>query len=102
MVENWAEIFRAAIGQRFYLSPQRVTLPGGVPIDSKRSDVLAEVSGQVLKSISVDAGMQYSPVIRGVIRSNIGVSYRPAPTKVLNAEYRYRQGDRPSHGIPQN
>lgn len=91
--EDGAEIFRASLGQRYYLSPQRVTLPGGLPIDSKRSDVLAEGSGQLSRSVSVDAGVQYSPVIRGVIRSNIGVSYRPEPTKVLNAEYRYRQGD---------
>ena len=91
--DDGAEIFRASVGQRYYLSPQRVTLPGGQPIDSKRSDVLAEVSGQLLKSISVDAGVQYSSVIRGVIRSNVGVSYRPEPTKVINAEYRYRQGD---------
>ncbi len=91
--EDGAEIFRASLGQRYYLSPQKVTLPGGQPIDSKRSDVLAEISGRVSQDFSVDAGVQYSPVIRGVIRSNVGVSYRPEPTKVLNAEYRYRQGD---------
>ena len=91
--DDGAEIFRAAIGQRYYLSPQRVTLPGGAPIDSKRSDVLAGISGQLSKTLTVDAGVQYSPVIRGVIRSNVGVSWQPAPTKVLNAEYRYRQGD---------
>ncbi len=91
--ENGAEIFRASLGQRYYLSPQRVTLPGQLPIDDSRSDVLAEVSGQVSRDFTVDAGVQYSPVIRGVIRSNFGVSYRPEPTKVINAEYRYRQGD---------
>lgn len=87
-----AEIFRASLGQRYYLSPQRVTLPGGSPVASKRSDVLAEISGQLLRSVWVDAGMQYSPAIRGVIRSNIGMSYRPEPTKVINAEYRYTRG----------
>ena len=91
--DDGAEIFRAALGQRFYLSPQRVTLPGGTPIESKRSDVLAEVSGRIFKSLSVDAGVQYSPVVKGFIRSNVGVSYRPEPTKVVNAEYRYRKGD---------
>ena len=91
--EDGAEIFRAALGQRYYLSPQRVTLPGGAPIDSSRSDVLAEVSGSITKSLSVDAGVQYSQVVKGFIRSNFGVSYRPEPTKVFNAEYRYRQGD---------
>ena len=91
--EDGAEIFRASLGQRYNLSPQRVTLPNTLPVDSKRSDVLAEISGQVSRDVSVDAGVQYSPVIRGVIRSNIGVSYRPEPTKVINAEYRYRQGD---------
>ena len=91
--DDGAEIFRASLGQRYYLSPQRVTLPGQLPVDSKRSDVLAEISGEVSRAFSVDAGVQYSPVIRGVIRSNIGVSWRPEPTKVLNAEYRYLQGD---------
>jgi LPS-assembly protein len=91
--EDGAEIFRASLGQRYYLSPQRVTLPGELPIDGKRSDVLAEVQGQVLQTLSVDAGVQYSPVIRGVIRSNFGISYRPEPTKVFNAEYRFQQAN---------
>ena len=89
--EDGAEIFKASLGQRYYLSPQRVTLPGGLPIDSKRSDVLAEISGQVLRSLSVDAGVQYSPSVGGVIRSNFGVSFRPEPTKVINVDYRYQQ-----------
>ncbi len=86
-----AEIFRASLGQRYYFSPQRVTLPGGTPIDSRTSDVLAEIQGQVTKTMSVDAGVQYSPAVSGVIRSNFGVSWRPEPTKVINAEYRYQQ-----------
>jgi LPS-assembly protein len=85
------EVFRASLGQRFYLSPQRVTIPGGLPIDSRRSDVIAEVQGEVLKNLSVDAGMQYSPAVGSVIRSNFGVSYRPEPTKVVNLDYRYQQ-----------
>lgn len=91
--EDGAEIFRAAAGQRYYFSQQRVTLPGTTPVDSRKSDVLAEISGQILKSVTVDAGVQYSSVVNSVIRSNVGVSWRPEPTKVFNAEYRYRQGD---------
>ena len=86
-----AEIFRASIGQRYYISPQRVTLPGQLPVGDSRSDVLAEVQGRVSRDVSVDAGVQYSTVTRGVIRSNIGASYRPEPTKVFNAEYRFQQ-----------
>ncbi len=86
-----AEIFRASLGQRYYFSPQRVTLPGGTPIDSRTSDVLAEIQGQVTKAWSVDAGVQYSPAVSGIVRSNFGVSWRPEPTKVINAEYRYQQ-----------
>ncbi len=86
-----AELFRASLGQRYYLSPQRVTLPNQLPVDDKRSDVLAEVQGRVSRDFSVDAGVQYSTVTRGVIRSNLGVSYRPEPTKVINADYRFQQ-----------
>ena len=89
--DDGAEIFRASIGQRYYLSPQKVTLPGQLPVADKRSDVLAEVQGQVSRSFTVDAGVQYSTVTRGFIRSNLGVSYRPEPTKVINAEYRFQQ-----------
>jgi len=89
--EDGAEIFRASIGQRYYLSPQKVTLPGQLPVQDKRSDVLAEVQGQVSRTITVDAGVQYSTVTRGFARSNLGVSYRPEPTKVFNAEYRFQQ-----------
>ncbi len=89
--DDGAEIFKASLGQRYYLSPQRVTLPGGLPIDSERSDVLAEIQGQVLRSLSLDAGVQYSPSVGGVIRSNFGMSYRPEPTKVVNVDYRYQQ-----------
>lgn len=91
--ENGAEIFRASLGQRYYLTQQRVTLPGQAPIEGRNSDVIAEVSGEIYRRVVVDAGVQYSPIIRSVIRSNIGVSWRPEPTKVINAEYRYRQGD---------
>jgi LPS-assembly protein len=86
-----AEVFRASLGQRYYFSPQRVTIPGGLPIDSKRSDVITEIQGEVLKNLSVDAGLQYSPSVGSVIRSNFGVSYRPEPTKVFNVDYRYQQ-----------
>ena len=53
--------------------------------------MLAEVNGQVARSLIVDAGVQYSPVTQNLIRSNIGFSYRPEPTKVLNIEYRSQQ-----------
>lgn len=89
--DDGAEIFRASLGQRYYLSPQKVTLPGQLPVDDKRSDVLAVVQGRITRAISVDAGVQYSTVTRGFIRSNLGVSYRPEPTKVINAEYRFQQ-----------
>ena len=89
--EDGAEIFRASLGQRYYLAQQRVTLPGALPIASSRSDVLAEVNGQVARSLIVDAGIQYSPSTQSLIRSNIGFSYRPEPTKVVNIEYRSQQ-----------
>ena len=86
-----AEIFRASLGQRYYFAQQRVTLPGGTPVSSESSDVLAEIDGQVSRILSVDAGVQYSPAAGSIIRSNLGVSYRPEPTKVVNVDYRYQQ-----------
>ncbi len=90
--ETGAERFRAAIGQRFYLSPQRVTLPGVAPVNSNKSDFLLLASGETLPKLYLDSAMQYSPALKGVSRSNLGLRWQPEPTKVLNAEYRYVRG----------
>jgi LPS-assembly protein len=84
-----AEVARGAIGQRFYSNSQRVTLPSEVARTASKTDILAGLSGQVMRHTWVDIGWQYSPSLRHTERHNVGVRYQPEINKVVNAGYRF-------------
>lgn len=87
-----AEVIRAAFGERFYFTEQRVTLPGGSPVPSGNSDLLGLVQGKVARDLSVDFGVDYNPNVNGLERGNIGASWSPGQNKVVSVEYRYLRG----------
>jgi len=84
-----ADLLRAAVGTRYYLADQRVTLPGEVARTQRSADLLATLAGQVLPHIYADVGWQYNPRDRRTERANLGGRYRPAAGQVFNAAYRY-------------
>ena len=86
---NGAERLRLALGQRFYLSEQRVQLDGSTPKTDSRSDVLLAAAGSISETWSFDSAIEYNASKSSVVTSNAGVQYSPAPLKVINAEYRY-------------
>lgn len=85
---NGAERLRVALGQRFYFEDQRVTLPGRVPNDDTKSDLLASVAVRFSDTLSTEATVQYSATQKDVTRANYTASWRPEPKKVLNLSYR--------------
>jgi LPS-assembly protein len=104
-----AEVFRAAVGARYYLSSQNVTVPGignaltnpsipyasleaSEPVSAGQTDFLALVSGSVTPTVAVDGGVDYSPAAGGVERSNVGVRWTPGGNKELGFDYRYLRG----------
>lgn len=90
--DNGVEVLRAAIGQRYYLSPQLVTLPGGEPVNRGKSDFLGLISGSVTPTLTVDTGIDYSPTAGGMERSNIGMRWSPGLDREISFEYRYLRG----------
>lgn len=84
-----AEIVRGVLGQRYYFSDQKVTLPGETPRTSRTADLLAAVSGLVMPKTYLDTGWQYNPRDKLTERLNLGMRYQPEIGKVLNAGYRY-------------
>ncbi|WP_426103802.1 LPS-assembly protein LptD [Massilia sp. TSP1-1-2] len=86
---NGAERLRLSLGQRFYLSDQRVQLLGNSPGADSRSDVLLAASGRVSETWSVDSAVQYNANTSSVVSSNYGVQWIPGKQKVINAEYRF-------------
>jgi LPS-assembly protein len=87
--ETGAETIRAAFGQRFYFSTQKVGLPGEVLRSDRQTDFLGSFSGRILPKTYADLGLQYNPRLNQMERFNIGGRYQPDVGKVLNAGYRY-------------
>ena len=84
-----AETMRAAFGQRFYFSTQKVGLPGEVLRSDRQTDFLGSLSGRILPKTYADVGVQYNPRLNRMERFNVGGRYQPEAGKVLNAGYRY-------------
>lgn len=90
------ERLRAAIGQRYYFRPQKVTLSGaasGLSGDQQgnisRSDLLAALSGQLSDSWFLDSSFQYSTSQAEFKKSNIAARYYGEGGKILNFSYRF-------------
>jgi LPS-assembly protein len=91
--ETGAERLRAAIGQRYYFSSQRVTLPGETPRTGNATDVLGAVSAQLGPHWAVDLAAQYSTEESEIVRATAGARWQPRRASVLSAYYRYRIDD---------
>jgi LPS-assembly protein len=87
----------ATIGQRYYISNQRVLLERDsqgravetTPRTGNNSDLIAAVSGQVAKGLSLSADWQRNAQTSKTDRVNFNAAYRPETAKVLNAGYRF-------------
>lgn len=102
-----AETMRAAFGQRFYFSNQKVGLPATAtaPAEALRNDretdLLGAFSGRVLPDTYADVGLQYNPRLSQMERINIGGRYQPDVGKVLNAGYRFTRDQLGQIGLGQ-
>jgi LPS-assembly protein len=84
------EQVRAAIGQRYYFTDQKVTIPGQPVRSSNISPLIASLAGRVTPTITAEIGAQYQfydPT--GFARFTSGVRYSPAPASVASLAYRY-------------
>jgi LPS-assembly protein len=81
-----AERLRLAVGQRYYFEEQRVTL--GAVRNESQSDLLVSGSGKLSSTFTADTNLQYSQSLKVVNRANYGVTWQPAPKRVLNLQYR--------------
>jgi len=93
-----AETFRATVGQRFYMSDQRVTLPSSCSGSSctgstsatsgeRRSDSLLSIAAQLWQGVEVEYDLQYSFANDHARRSSALLSWQPDDFKRLNLRY---------------
>ena len=86
------EMLRATVGQRYYFEAERVGLTPTSPLRSLNdSDILASIGGRVGKSWTYDVTTQYNRYQQRQERFSTAASYRPEPTKALNASYRFQR-----------
>jgi LPS-assembly protein len=88
------EIMRAMIGQRFYFTNNKVSLPTQTTVgdtEFNTSDFLAGFSGQILPKVFADSALQYTFNNSQIQRYTLGVRYNPEPGKALNVGYRYNR-----------
>jgi LPS-assembly protein len=86
------ERLKFAFGQRYYFASQKVTLPGDPPVDSKSSDLLALLSGQINHAWRLDTTWQYNTDLARTIKSTVTTSYQPAPGQAASLGYRFIDG----------
>jgi LPS-assembly protein len=83
------ERLQLTVGQRYYFSTQRVTLPGISPRTSNTTDLVAAASGQITQAWRFDTALQINTQNGATIQRNLSASYRPRPGRTVNFGYRY-------------
>jgi LPS-assembly protein len=90
--ETGAERLRFSLGQRYYFTTQRVTLPTEAARTDRTSDFLAAVSGDIVPNLRFDSAVEYNPNAKQIERVSHGVRYSPEPGNTVSAAYRFQRG----------
>ena len=83
-----AEAVRVGVAQRLRFEDQKVTLPGGLPVTDRVSDLLAGASINWVPQWAFDSTVQYNPKTRQSERASVGVRYNPSDYRVISAAFR--------------
>lgn len=81
----------ATVGQIFYFTDQRVTLPGEVPVTAGSSDVLVELDTDLDRNWSMGLDLQYDPRGERADKGVLSARYREG-RRIVNMAYRFRRG----------
>lgn len=85
------QFLTATIGQSYYFTTPRVTLPGETPVAAPHSDFVAQLAITAFADWNADAGVQWDPDNRRSERTQLNLQYKPAPDAVVNLSYRYER-----------
>ena len=86
--DTGAEAVRVGVAQRLRFSDQKVTLPGGLPVTDRISDLLFGTSINWVPEWTFDTTIQYNPKIGQSERSTFGARYSPSNYRVVSAAVR--------------
>ncbi|HEV2286999.1 MAG TPA: LPS assembly protein LptD, partial [Steroidobacteraceae bacterium] len=89
--QSGRQFLAATIGQSYYFTPPRVTLPGETPITAPHSDFVAQLALTAFADWNADAGVQWDPDNQRSERTQLNLQYKPAPDAIVNLSYRYER-----------
>ncbi|SFC71888.1 LPS-assembly protein [Polaromonas sp. OV174] len=90
--DTGAEAVRFGVAQRLRFDNQNVTLPGGLPITDRISDLLVGATVNWVPQWSFDSTVQYTPKLKQSELSSVSVRYNPGNYRVISAAYRFQRG----------
>jgi LPS-assembly protein len=82
----------ATLGQIYYFTPPRVTLPNEPAITGNSSDLVGQLDVTAYRHWNVQVGEQWNPHAQDSTLTEARVQYRPAANEVVNVGYRFRRG----------
>jgi len=89
--QNGRQFLAATIGQSYYFTTPRVTLPGETPLTAPHSDFVAQLALTAFADWNADAGVQWDPDNQRSERTQVNLQYKPASDAVVNVSYRYQR-----------
>ena len=89
--QSGRQFLTATIGQTYYFTAPRVTLPGEPPSTAPHSDFVAQVAVTAFAHWNADAAVQWNPENERSERTQLNLQYKPAPDAVVNLSYRYQR-----------
>jgi len=89
--QNGRQFLAATIGQSYYFTTPRVSLPGETPLPAPHSDFVAQLALTAFADWNADVGVQWDPDRQRSERTQLNVQYKPAPDTVVNVSYRYQR-----------
>jgi LPS-assembly protein len=85
------QLLAATLGEIYYFTPPKVTLPTEPAVVGDTSDVVAQVALAAYKHWNVDLGEQWDPHAGRSDVSELQLQYQPAGDRVVNFGYRFRR-----------
>ncbi|MGH8459708.1 MAG: LPS-assembly protein LptD, partial [Nevskiales bacterium] len=82
---------KAGLGQIYRFDDTEVLVPGTVPTDLDRSDVVAATEVAWASNLSTTLSLQYDPDDSRIDRGRLRIQYRPDSGSLLNVGYRFRR-----------
>jgi len=90
--ESGRQLLSATLGQIYYFTPPRITLPNEPALSGSTSDLVGQLDVTAYRHWNVQLGEEWNPHSQDAVLSEVRVQYQPAGNEVANVGYRFRRG----------